>query len=103
MVMMFLLKHRLEILVTLSCAALLGYFALQATVGGRSYHYREQLTQRLATLQGQLDTVTNDRMTLETRVAQMRPGNVDADLLDEMARRNLNLGRANEVVVTLPN
>lgn len=101
--MIFLFRHRLEILVSLACMSLLGYFALQATVGGRSYQYRDALTQRYANLQGQLDDVTKQRVALETRVAQMRPGNIDADLLDEMARRNLNLGRANEFIVSVPN
>ena len=101
--MIFLLRHRLELLVTLSCMALMSYFALQATIGSRSYVYRQTLSERYTLLSDQLTDVINTRSALETRVAQMRPGNVDADLLDEMARRNLNLGRPNEFVVTLPN
>ncbi|MBG1231555.1 FtsB family cell division protein [Aestuariivirga litoralis] len=95
----FILRHRLELLVSMSCLALMAYFALQATMGGRSYSDRAELTQRFAQLEDTLSNVTRERMALEDRVAQMRPGNVDADLLDEMARRTLNLGLENDVIV----
>ncbi|MDE2384731.1 MAG: septum formation initiator family protein [Alphaproteobacteria bacterium] len=97
-----LARHRLEILVGLSCLALLGYFGWQGFYGPRSIHYRDQLTLQYAQLSADLAAVGNRRKALEARVQQMRPESVDADLVDEMARKLLNMGKATDFVVRLP-
>jgi cell division protein FtsB len=82
--------------------ALLVYFGFQATVGGRGFAYRDALMLKKEQLNAQLVSLTSERMALEGRVQQLRPGTVDQDLVDEMARRDLDMGSATEFVVRLP-
>ena len=49
-----------------------------------------------------LKDVTQQKNTLLSRVTMMRPENVDSDLLDELARKNLNYGKLNDIVVNWP-
>ena len=100
--MRFVINHRLELIVSMCCIALLVYFGFQATVGGRGFAYRDALAQKKEQLSTQLVSLTNQRVALEARVQQLRPGTVDQDLVDEMARRDLNMGSATEFVVRLP-
>ena len=95
-------RHRLEILVGGSCFALLCYFSWQGFCGPRNIHYRDQLSRQYAQVSADLAGITNQRRALEGRVQQMRPESVDADLVDEFARRDLSMAHANEFVVKLP-
>ncbi len=100
--MRFIVSHRLEMIVSICCIAMLVYFGFQATVGGRGFAYRDALVLRKDQLNAQLVTLATQRVALEGRVQQLRPGTVDQDLVDEMARRQLNMGTATEFVVRLP-
>jgi cell division protein FtsB len=100
--MRFIISHRLEMIVSMCCMALLVYFGFQATAGGRGFAYREALGLKKEQLNAQLASLTSQRLALEGRVQQLRPGTVDQDLVDEMARRQLNMGTATDFVVRLP-
>jgi cell division protein FtsB len=90
---------RFEFLVSLGCLAMLGYLGWQEFYGPRGYPYRDQLLQHSLALTKDRDTIEVQRKTIETRVALMRPESIDPDMLDELARKNLNMVRQNDIVV----
>ena len=45
------------------------------------------------------DGLTAERATLEHRVTLLRPDSLDRDLLEEQARKMLNYGHADEIIV----
>jgi cell division protein FtsB len=93
---------RFEFLVSFGCLVLLGYFAWTAFYGPRGYPYRDQLAKRITVLETELDDISTERKVIETQVALMRPESIDPDMLDELARKTLDLAATNEIVVKLP-
>jgi cell division protein FtsB len=79
--------------------ALLGYFAWNALHGARGYPYRDQLSNQLAALTKDVEALTQQRQVIESKVKLMRPESIDPDLLDELARRELFLGKPNDIIV----
>ena len=91
--------RRFDIIVTCVCCALLGYFAWHACKGPRGFPYRDGLEVKVA-----LARPPNTRpcrasaQRLENKVALLRPESIDPDLLDELARGNLELAKPTDVV-----
>ena len=96
-----ILRHRLELLVCLSSLILLSYFAWQGLSGPRSTHYRDQLNQHYALLNAELAGIAHRRADLDTRVKMLRPESMDADLVDQLARQDLNMGVGGDIIVRL--
>jgi cell division protein FtsB len=94
---------RFEYLVSFGCLALLGYFAWHAAYGTRSYKYRDVLQVNVSFLERQLENVSNQRKTIEAQVTLLRPESIDPDLLDELARRDLDLAKPTDLVVHYSN
>ena len=94
--------RRFDLLVSLGCLALLGYFGWYAMEGSRGLVFRDRLMGQQASLQVELTKVQTARQALEQRVVLLRPENVDLDLADELARRSLSMAKRNELVVVLP-
>ena len=94
--------RRFDLLVTLGCVAVLGYFAWDGLKGPRGLPYLDHLHQQQASLSMELDTARKARAALEARVKLMRPESVDPDLLDQMARDSLDMARPGDLVVRLP-
>jgi cell division protein FtsB len=90
---------RFEFLVSLGCLVMLGYFGWQGFYGPRGFPYRDQLQKHSDVLTKELHDITTQRKTIETRVALMRPESIDPDLLDELARRDLNMVKQNDIIV----
>lgn len=100
--MTFRLK-RFDFLVTIGCLALLSYFAWHADKGPRGYHFLAQLQAQSGQLQGDLAAEEAEKKRMEAKVALMRPERVDPDMLEELARTELELSRRNELIVRLDN
>ena len=67
-------------------------------------HHKRRNTGRLivpaiATLEGELEALREARRKLERRVSLLNDGSLERDMLDEQARRALNLARKNEIVI----
>ncbi len=92
-------RFRFDYAVTMGCLAMLSYFAWHAWEGPRGFAHREELQLKLAELQSKNDAIAQSRATLESKVALMRPDHVDPDLLDELARSQLDMAGANDLVV----
>jgi cell division protein FtsB len=78
------------------------YFTYHAQHGDRGLKAKAGYKIRIAQLQAELDQVKQDRADWERRVALLKAGSLDRDLLDERARELLNYAHRNDVVVIVP-
>ncbi len=97
-------KHRNtgRLIVPAVSALFLAYFGFHAYHGEFGIYSKYQLEARAAELQGKLDVVQAKRVELERRVQLLHDGTLEKDMLDEQARRALNLSQADEVTIMLP-
>jgi len=82
-------------------ALFLAYFGFHAFNGEFGIYSKYQLEARAIELQGDLDKVRAERLELERRVQLMHDGTLEKDMLDEQARRALNLSQADEITIML--
>ena len=91
-------------LVTLIGMGLFMYFSYHLVQGERSYIRYLSLNQNVATLEQDAENLHKERQGLETKVAMMRPGSINRDLLEERARVVLGFRREGEKdLLTTPN
>jgi cell division protein FtsB len=90
--------RRFDFIVTCVCCALLGYFGWHAFEGPRGFPYRDRLQVEVAVLAAKSEALHAERVRLEDKVALLRPESIDPDLLDELARGNLELAKPTDVV-----
>ena len=93
--------QRFDMLVTLGCLVLLSYFAWHGMKGPRGYDFLDALHAQSAGLIADLAAEEAEQHRLEAKVALMRPERVDPDMLEELARTQLELSRRNELIVRL--
>lgn len=91
-----------RLIVPLLCAAFLAYFGFHAYHGEFGIYSKYRLQAQAAQLQAQLATVKARRMEMEQRVQLLHDGSMEKDMLDEQARRALNLSLPDEVIVMTP-
>src|SRR5262249_45090737 len=92
-------NRRFDFIVTCVCMALLGYFGWHAFKGQRGYPYRDKLAAEEAALEAKYKMIEDQRLALEHRVSLLRPDSIDPDMLDELARAELEMASPAEVVV----
>lgn len=91
--------QRFDLAVTLGCVALLAFFSWHGFQGPRGLHYRDVQFAKLAKLEAELAVETTQKVVMEAKVALMRPESVDPDMLEELARSQLEMSRRNELIV----
>lgn len=94
-----MLKRKFDISVMAVCMALLGYFAWYGFEGPRSFNYRDGLSGKNEALAAKLASIEAAGAALERRVQLMRPESVDPDMLEELARANLDFARPNDLIL----
>lgn len=80
-------------------AAFLSYFGYHAFQGEFGIYAKYAFEERIVALNEQLDAVRDQRSELEHRVKLLRDGSLEKDMLDEYARRALNLAHEDEIVI----
>ncbi|MGI6853160.1 FtsB family cell division protein [Mesorhizobium sp. 1B3] len=83
-------------------AAFLAYFGFHAYNGEFGIYSRYQYEARTVELKAQLEGVKARRMELERRVQLLQDGTLEKDMLDEQARRALNLSHSDEITIMRP-
>ena len=83
------------------CAAVIAYFGFHAYHGEFGIYSEYRFEARAAELQSRFDQVHDQRLQLERRVQLLHDGTLEKDMLDEQARRGLNVSKANELTVML--
>jgi cell division protein FtsB len=91
-----------RLIVPTLCAAFLAYFGFHAYHGEFGIWSKYRLEAETVDLQAKLETIKARRIELERRVQLMHDGTLQKDMLDEQARRALNLSRADEITIMLP-
>jgi cell division protein FtsB len=82
-------------------ALFLTYFGFHAYHGEFGIFSKYQLEARAAELNIELAKAKSQRVELERRVQLLHDGTLEKDMLDEQARRALNLSRADEMTIML--
>ena len=75
----------------IACLILLSYFTFQAFGGSYGLLARQDTMNRLHGLETELAALKADEALLTGKVVRLRPDNLDLDLLDQEARRNLGM------------
>lgn len=88
-----------RLIVPALCAAFLSYFGFHAYHGEYGIYSKYALQERAAELQAKLDMVKSRRVDLERRVQLLHDGTLDKDMLDEQARKALNLSHDDEITI----
>lgn len=83
------------------CAAVVAYFGFHAYHGQYGIDSRERMEAQTARLQAQLGKLQAERTELEKRVRLLHDGTLEKDMLDELARKALNLSNPDEVIIML--
>lgn len=81
------------------CGAVTAYFGYYAVWGTRGAVALQDTQARLGIREEQLARLRERRMRLEHRIALMKPGAVDPDLVEELARDELMDGAPGQVAV----
>ena len=87
------------LLVPAVCLLLLGYFGYHAVEGDYGHHALQKLKAQETDLVGKLARLKEERRALDRRVSLMRPESLDPDMIEERARRALNVARAGDIVI----
>jgi cell division protein FtsB len=93
-------KRRSGALIVPALATLfLSYFGFHAWHGEFGIYSSYQLVERKAELEARLDRLRTERVAMEGRVMLLRDGTIEKDMLDEQARRSLNLTSKDELTI----
>jgi cell division protein FtsB len=84
------------------CVAFLAYFGFHAYHGEFGIYSKYRLQTEAVDLQSKLDAVKARRIDLQRRVQLMHQGTLEKDMLDEQARKALNMSHADEITIMLP-
>ena len=87
------------IIVLLTCALGLLYVGYQSVQGERGLLRWVERSAEVEKTRAEVAALAEERQKLERRVSQLRSDNLDLDLLDQEARRLLNLGHPDEEVL----
>jgi cell division protein FtsB len=77
------------------------YFGYHALTGSRGLLAWRDLNADLAATRQELDALRAERTALAEKVARLRHDGLDADLIDELARRRLSLADPLDVIILL--
>jgi cell division protein FtsB len=80
-------------------AAYLAYFGFHAMQGSYGIWAKINYDAEAVELQETLDAIRAEHADLERHMAMLRPASLDPDLVDERARRALNVLAPNEVII----
>ena len=80
----------------------IGYFLYHSVQGDRGVLSYLRLNLEVKKAEATLASLRGEREDFDQRVANLNPKSLDADMLDEMVRANLNLLNQDEVVIFLP-
>lgn len=87
---------------TLILLALVGYFIFHAMQGNHGLRSRVGLKKQLGNLENELSLLREKRKKLEHDIQLLHAQKIDPDMLDEQARKLLNLAHPSDVVIMLP-
>lgn len=88
-----------RLIVPIVSALFLAYFGFHAYHGEYGILSKYRYEAEVAQLQERLDLLQARRMEMERRAQLLSDGSLERDMLDEQARRALNLSQPDEIVI----
>lgn len=83
------------------CVAFVAYFGYHTYNGEYGINSKSELEARRVDLTARLDELRSERLHIERRTQLLRDGTLEKDMLDEQARRALNMSKPDEVTILL--
>jgi len=78
------------------------YFSYHIYQGAYGLGARENTVRQIGLLKGELEHWREKNAVLRERASLLKEGSIEKDMLDEYARRHLNVSRPNELIIMLP-
>ena len=91
-----------RLILPVATALFLTYFGYHALYGGNGLYSKHIVEAQTQELQARLDGLTARREALQRQVALLSDGTIERDMLDEQARRTLNMAQPGELVILKP-
>lgn len=91
-----------RLILPVSTALILCYFGYHALYGGNGLFSKHLVEAQTKELQTRLDRLSVRRFALQQQVAMLSDGTVEKDMLDEQARRALNMAQPGELIILRP-
>ncbi len=88
-----------RLIVPAIASAFLAYFAMHVQGGQYGLDAKAELATILERKHAELATVTRERERMEIRVTLLHDGSLERDMIDERARRYLNVGAEDELLI----
>jgi cell division protein FtsB len=82
-------------------ALLIGYFGVNAFSGNHGLKAKQDIDEQIASLSTDLSRLQVERHVWERRIALLRSGKLDPDMLDERTRGLLDYAHPNDLVLML--
>ena len=82
-------------------AGMIAYFAFHAQHGNYGIEAGKALKEEIATLTAERDELIIERTRIEHRNQLLRATQIDPDLLEELARRDLSFAMPNDLIMVL--
>jgi len=92
-------NNRGRLIAPIMAILIFGYFGTQAYKGDYGIRSNIRMQIKAVELEKELIQVTKKRNVLEKRVALLRNGTIEKDMLDEQVRRNLGMVDKDDVVL----
>lgn len=89
------------LIVPAASVAMLGYFAYHSFNGDYGIWSRERMEAEAVRLEAELAALQKERKALAFRADLLRSESLDPDMVDERARRNLNVLHPDELMIDM--
>jgi len=94
-------SRRRKLLLPLGAIAVMAYFGYHSFNGDYGIWSRDRMMREAIGLEAELAQLKAQRLSLQERARLLRAENLDPDMIDERARRNLNVLKPDEIVIGL--
>lgn len=91
--------NRSRFILPVLAVGVLAYFGYHIYHGEYGLYSRIEVEEHIRLLNVELNKLENERGTLERKIALLQDGTIEKDMLDEWARRNLNVSQPNELTI----
>ena len=92
-------KRTWQMILSVLSGCIVAYFLYHTVQGDRGWMEMLRLKNEVGAAQANLSQLQKEHDQLDHRVHLMRPESLDADLLDEQSRKNLDYSKPNEIVI----
>lgn len=91
--------NRSRFILPIITVAVLSYFGYHIYHGEYGIYSRESVDDHIVVLNKEYHRLETQRKILEQKVSLLRDGEIEKDMLDEWARRNLSVSNPNELTI----